>query len=251
TDIFVARAAKPAADTLRFDPTPGLFGFATVARGGFVGVADNRRALAMALDRQRIADAFGAGWRPAASLLPAGLVDRARPATPDWSDTPLAMRRTLARETIATWLEAQGEPPVVRVAMPGGPGARLLFALVAADWRAIGVTAVRADPGEAADLILLDEVAPGDSAAWYLRHFECVRSIACSGTADAALTAARDMVDVAERARLLGDADARLAEITAFIPVGQPLRWSLVSRRLTAWSDNARGAHPLDQLRAR
>ncbi len=251
TDLFVARAAAPAADTLRYDPTPGMLGLVTAARGGFVGVADNRRALAMALDRQRIAASFGSGWRPATTLLPTGLIDRAQPTTPDWSDTPLDMRRILARETIASWLEVQGEPPVVRVALPGGPGGRLLFALIAADWRSIGVTAVAVRPGEPADLLLLDEVAPGDSAAWYLRHFECVRAIACSETADIALTRARDMVNVPERARLLGEADARLAEISAYIPIALPLRWSLVSRRLAAWTDNARGAHPLDQLRAR
>lgn len=250
-DLFVARAAAPAADTLRYDPAPGMLGLVAVARGGFVGVADNRRALAMALDRQRIAVSFGAGWRPATTLLPAGLVDRAQPTTPDWSDTPLDMRRILARETVASWLELRGEPPVVRVAMPGGSGGRLLFALIAADWRSIGVTTVPAGPGEAADLLLLDEVAPGDSAAWYLRHFECARAIACSETADGALTLARDTVNVAERARLLGEADARLAGISAYIPIALPLRWSLVSRRLPAWTDNARGAHPLDQIRPR
>ncbi|TVV72344.1 ABC transporter substrate-binding protein [Sphingomonas solaris] len=250
-DLAIARAASPAADALRFDPAPGLFGFAVTTRGGFTGVADNRRALAMALDRGRIAGAFGGGWRPAATLLPGTLVDRQTPATPDWIDTPLADRLTLARETIATWLAAEGTPPVVRVAMPEGPGARMLFALVEAHWRAIGVSTVRVGADAEADLTLVDLVAPGESAAWYLRRFECVRSIVCSGEADAALTAARDAATLPERAARLADADTRLTQISAFIPVAQPLRWSLVSRRLTGWQDNRRAAHPLDQLRPR
>jgi peptide/nickel transport system substrate-binding protein len=37
---------------------------------------------------------------------------------------------------------------------------------------------------------------------------------------------------------------------TAFIPLAQPLRWSLVSSRLAAWTGNARSWHPLNRLRA-
>ena len=97
--------------------------------------------------------------------------------------------------------------------------------------------------------MLVDEVAPGDSASWYLRRFECVRSIACSLDADRALTAAREAPTIAERAAQLAEADARLAEISAFIPLAAPLRWSLVSRQLRAFQDNKRAVHPLDQLR--
>ncbi len=250
-DLPIARAANPAADALHIDPTAGLFGLVVTTRGGFVGVADNRRALSMTLDRGRITGAFGGtSMRPTSTIVPAGLVDRLMPATPDWIDTALDQRRTLARETIASWMEAQGEPPVVRLALPDGPGGRLLFALIASDWASIGVATVRAAEGEPADLTLIDLVAPGDSASWYLRQFECVRSIACSDAADTALTAARNAPTLSERALRLADADARLAEISAFIPIAAPLRWSLVARRLGGFQDNKRAAHPLDQLRA-
>lgn len=250
TDLPVARAATPPADALRFDPASGLLGLAVATRGGFVGISDNRRALSMAIDRQRIADIFGGGWRPSSSLLPGPLVELRRPATPDWIDAPLDLRRIRARETIAGWREGGGEPPVVRVAMPEGPGARMLFALLAADWRAIGVGAERVAADAPADLALVDEVAPGESAPWYLRRFECVRSIACSLAADLALGEARTAATMPERATRLADADARLAEISAFIPIAQPLRWSLVSRRLRAFTENRRATHPLDELRA-
>lgn len=248
-DLPVARAINPAAGVLRFDPTVGLFGLAVGRRGGFAGVADNRRALSMAIDRARLTSLFGAGWRPTATIVPAGIVDRPQPATPDWIDTDLAQRRSLARETIASWTAAEGAQPVVRLAVPAGPGGRMLFALIAADWAQIGVTALPAAGGEA-DLTLIDAVAPGDSASWYLRHFECVRSIACSGEADAALDAARQAPTLALRAGYLAEADTRLAEISAFIPLAAPLRWSLVARRLSAFQENKRAAHPLDQLRS-
>lgn len=249
-DLFVARAARLPANILHLDPAAGLFGFAVSARGGFIGVADNRRALSMAIDRARVASAFGAGWRPSATLVPAGLVDRPSPATPDWIDAPLDQRITLAREAVAAWVTAQGDQPVVRLGVPQGTGGRLLFALIAADWARIGVTAIRAEPGAPTDLTLVDAVAPSDSASWYLRRFECVRSIACSLEADRALTAAREVPTLAERAARLADADARLTEITAFMPLAQPVRWSLVARPLRAFQENKRAVHPLDQLRS-
>ena len=49
----------------------------------------------------------------------------------------MPMRRELATRAIA----AAGEPVRVRVAMPDGPGYRLLFAHLRRDWRMIGVDA--------------------------------------------------------------------------------------------------------------
>ncbi len=155
----------------------------------------------------------------------------------------------LARATIASWASVAGAPPAVRIALPEGPGSRLLFARLASDWAAIGVVTVRVPREADADLVLVDIVAPGDSASWYLRQFECVRAIACSLEADRSLTSARAAPTLAERAGFLAEADDRLTAISAFIPLAAPLRWSLVSRRLTAFQDNKRAVHPLDQLR--
>jgi peptide/nickel transport system substrate-binding protein len=84
--------------------------------------------------------------------------------------------------------------------MPDGPGARLIFAYLRRDWRAIGVEAEQVSPTERADLVFLDEVAPASLASWYLRHFTCQASIVCSTEADAAMDAARNASSFAERA---------------------------------------------------
>ena len=87
---------------------------------------------------------------------------------------------------------------------------------------------------------------PHCSARWYLAA-ACVQ---CSDDAQAALIAARDAPDLAERARHIAEADAAMASDVAFIPLARPLRWSLVSSRLKQWQGNPRAWHPLNRLRA-
>ena len=249
-DLPIARAANLPPRQLRFDPAAGLFGLAIVDTSGFLGSAEGRRALSMTVDRQRLATLLAApGWRAQMALVPAGISELPAPATPDWIDTDLAQRRILARQAVAAWSARIGAPPLLRVSLPSGPGSYLLFALLRANWGAIGVQLVQVPWRATADLRLVDEVASADIATWYLRHFECGRSAVCSGDADAALVLARSTPSLADRAARLRDADARLAEITPFIPFGPPIRWSLVSLRVPAWHENPRGVHPLYHLR--
>ena len=251
-DLGIARAAKLPANALRFDPVQGLFGLDIVSTKGFAGSTENRRALSMAIDRDAILRAFNVpGWHVTETLVPAPLVDLAAPARPDFIDTNLAIRRALGRDSVDSWIAQKNAAPHIRVAMPPGPGAELLFTLLRLDWRSIGIEA-EAVPfdDEKADLRFVDEVAPIDGAAWYLRRFSCEQRPMCSEEADVQLAAARAAKTPAERARLLAAADARLAQITPFIPIATPVRWSLVSQRLGGFQENARGVHPLNHLRA-
>ena len=250
-DLAIARAATLRAGALRFDPVAGLFGLAIARGDGFLDDAENRRALAMALDRDRIVAAFDIpGWRATATLVPAGLPDLGTPAAPDWIAMPFAARRAAAAAQIARWGAAHGAPAPLRVALPEGPGAQLLFALIRIDLRAIGIDAVRALPDEPAELTLVDAVAPADMAGWYLGRFACARRGPCSPDSDGALEAARTAPSAAERSASLADADRQLTEIAPFIPIAQPVRWSLVARALDLWRESPRGRHPLGALRS-
>ena len=139
----------------------------------------------------------------------------------------------------------------VRVAMPDAPGYRLLFAHLRRDWRAIGVDAIRVGPDADADLRLIDAVAPGNVATWFLRRFSCGANPVCNAEADAALDAARLAQSPAERQRLLAEADRLLAESAPFIPLAAPVRWSLVAPRLTGFQPNPFGRHFVGALLAR
>jgi peptide/nickel transport system substrate-binding protein len=248
-DLPIARVAGLGERVVRFDPVLGLFGLIFTDTAGFAGSVENRRALAMAIDRDALTARFEVpAWRKAETLLPEGVADLPTPARPDWIDTPLDQRRAIATEAVARWAQAEARPPVVRIALPDGPGSNLLFAAIRRDWRAVGVTAERVPAQAPADLRLIDQVAPADIGSWYLRRFSCAFSRVCSEQADTALIAARGAGTLAERARLLSEADARLAEITAFIPLASPLRWSLADPR-SGLQPNARGVHPINHLR--
>jgi oligopeptide transport system substrate-binding protein len=132
--------------------------------------------------------------------------------------------------------------------LPEGPGSKLLFSLVRSNWAAIGVQTVRVGEKADADLRLVDAVSPSRTATWYLRRFACERSPVCSEIADDALGIARTALNPIDRAARIADADLRLTEMVPFIPIAQPLRWSLVSPRLTSFKTNNRGVHPLNHL---
>jgi peptide/nickel transport system substrate-binding protein len=263
-DLPIARAADLPAASLAFDPVGGLFGLAFLAREGPLADPAVRRALAMAVDRQALAgllDVPRLGLRT--SLVPSGVQEYPNPAQPDWAATAQPDRQVAAARAIAAIAGAAdaapgnagsaqtGKTPLrIRVAMPDGPGYRLVFARLRLDWRAIGVDAVRVGPAEAADLRFVDEVAPVNLASWYLRHFTCDVSAVCDAAADQALLAARIAPRPADRQAQFAAADRILTGITPFIPLTAPVRWSLVSRRLTGFRPNQFARHPAVNLLA-
>lgn len=249
TDLALARLANGGGRALRLDPAAGLFGFAIVEARGVLSAPENRRALAMAIDRDRILGAFADGWVSRTGIVPNTADDLPTPAVPNWTGADLVARTNAARAILTEWLARNPEPAPIRVAVPSGTAARLLFTLVAIDWRRIGVEALAVPIDKSADLRLIDLVAPTAGAAWYLHHFSCDRSPVCSEQADLALAAAREAPTLAGRSALLAEADRRLSEAAPFIALGSPLRWALVAPNLDGYRDNPRALHPLDQLR--
>ena len=229
----------------RLDPAAGLFGLAITNREGFLASADNRAALAQAIDRTALVSAFAPGWQTTEQILPESLDSARAPALASWSALSLADRQDGARSRVRRWKATHEGPLTVRIALPSGPGATILFGFVGAAFRSIGVEPRRVSLDAPADLRLIDAVAPYDSARWYL----ATACQPCSADAITALDAARDADTLADRAQRIAEADALLSEDTAFIPLARPLRWSLVALRLRKWQGNARAWHPLNQLR--
>ncbi len=246
-DLPVARAADLPGARLVFDPVAGLFGLAFTGGEGPLGDPAIRRALAMAVDRQALAAALDVPrLAPRTGLVSPGVQELPAPAQPDWAGAPLPMRRELAARAIA---ELGPEARVrLRVAMPEGPGYRLVFAYLRRDWRLIGVEAERVAAGAPADLRFVDEVAPANLASWYLRHFSCDVSRICDAAADQALLAARLAARPAERNAQFAVADRTLTDLVPFIPLTAPVRWSLVSPRLTGFRPNMFARHPAGEL---
>ncbi|QPQ55202.1 ABC transporter substrate-binding protein [Allosphingosinicella flava] len=241
-----ARSARLPANTLRFDPAHGLLGLAFTRLEGRWADAGAREALSMALDRGAIATALQVPeLRARPTLLPAGLEEVRQPALPLWASQPLDGRRARASQALAN---GEADPPIIRVAVPDTPGHRFLFALIRRDWRAIGVDAVAVESGATSDLAFIDEVSPITGASWYLRRFSCEIQPVCDPEIDALLADARQTRSIAERMRFFAEADRRLTDASYYIPIGSPVRWSLVSGRLSGFRTNVFAQHPLGEL---
>lgn len=241
---LVAQAGVNAAN-IRTDPATGLFGLAVVRRDGFLADPANRAAVAMAIDRAALTAAVMPDWAPAETLLPEQFDSAAPPATPAWTALTLEARRAAAIGRVQAWVRAQGGSPTLRIALPAGPGATLVWGYLAASLRRVGILTQRVGPDAEAELRLVDAVAPYDSGRWFVQ----TACQPCSETAAERVAAGRDASDLPSRAQRIAEADAALAADTAFIPLARPLRWSLVAVRLDAWQRNTRAWHPLNHLR--
>jgi peptide/nickel transport system substrate-binding protein len=248
-DLLLLRGIRLGTNELHADPVRGLFGLAIVGKSRFLADRDVRDALSRAIDRDSFAGALNLqGWTAAITPLPGNLDLSRSPTSPDWRDTSLADRVSAARTAVDRWRGANGEPPILRIALPAGAGATLLFRQIAMDFSKLGVTVDRVAIDADADLRLIDSVAPFDSALWYLGRLDCDAGVVCDPDASAYLISARSAANATEQAAMLSEAERLIVAHAGYIPLGQPIRWSLVSRRLTGFQPSPRGIHPLNKL---
>jgi oligopeptide transport system substrate-binding protein len=249
SDLPLVLRARIDQGDIRIDPVQGLLGLAVSGTGPLPDDATVREAISMTIDRAALPDAFGLGrWAVGDQLVPQQL-DLPRPPSPArWAAMSLEERRVEARAAIDRWRAAHGKPPVLRIALPTGPGSTLLFGMVHADLRAIGLSAQRVGLTADADLRLVDEVAAYDSTLWYLGRIGCARKVHCSAQATAKLQEASLASTPEDRAARIAEAEALTVAHNGYIPLGQPVRWSLVGRRLDGFTLSPRARHPLNLL---
>lgn len=251
SDLPYARVEKLPTDALRFDPAAGLFGLVPARSEGPAADADLRQLLSQAIDRQALIDALNVpGLLPRATLLEPGLDGLQPPVAPQWTTIPIEQRRAELSARAAT-LFGDLERPVIRIAVPDAPGARVVLARLASDWGALGIKVEPAGEGKPADFNLVDEVAPSSSAAWFVRSFRCGEVPVCDPEADELMDGARAATVLAQRNALLAQAAQRIDERQLFIPITAPIRWSLVSDRVQGFATNRFARHTLTSLRQR
>lgn len=244
-----AAAGPLSRGTIQVDPALGLLGLTVRREAGLLADPSRREALSMAIDRPALIQAFGlGGWRENSWIVPPEAFTAPGYGRDRWNGASIAERRQIAAARIQAWSGA-GREPVVRVALPRGKGSDLLLRQLAEGWATIGVTTRRAASGEAADLELRDVLARYVSPVWYLNQFNCrLGAGLCAPAADALVKQAQATRDPAQREVLLAEAHAALVESEVFIPLGVPVRWSLVRGTLGNYQPNAFAFHPLFPL---
>jgi ABC-type oligopeptide transport system substrate-binding subunit len=242
-------AAKTKNGTVQFDSVPGLFGLLIVEAGPFLSETSNREAIAMAIDRPKLLSSFDIlAWQETLTLVPENMKNRAPVTRALWTQLRGTDAKTKARVSIARWIGSHGPVRPLKIALPRGAGARIFFAQIQSDLAFIGLRAERVTPDQQADIRLVDRVADMSSPAWYLGQLSCIASLVCDPQADALIAAARQSSDPADRMRLLGEAETRLQAKLNFIPIANPLRWSLTRDQLLGFAPNPRGWHSLQYL---
>ncbi|NUQ17446.1 MAG: ABC transporter substrate-binding protein [Sphingomonas sp.] len=250
-DLPLTGRVKLPRDSLRFDPASGLFGLVPRQAGGPFDKPEVRRLLSEAIDRDSFVGAIGVpGLAPRATLLEPGLDGVPAPAAPTWAATVYG-DRVAGLQAQAKRLFGKTQMPPLRLQLPDGPGADLLFQLLQRDWGALGFSVERAKSPSAADFALVDEVAPSTSPAWFVRHFRCAFVPVCDKDADDLMDGARETPVPAQRYALLGQAAALIDSGQLFLPIAAPVRWSLVSARIQNFAGNRYARHTLTDLEER
>ena len=235
--------------TIQVDPAIGLLGLVVRRETGFLADPARREALSMAIDRAALIRSFGlAGWRESSWIVPPAIYPEPPYPADRWNGASLDARRRIAAARVAAWA-GPGREAVLRVALPSGPGSDILLRELASAWGAIGVAVRRAGAGDAADLELRDTLARYPSARWYLNQFHCSLAAGlCAPEADALVRKSLTEPDADVRERLLIEAHAALVEREVYIPLGAPVRWSLVRGTIRNHLPNVWGMHPLFPL---
>ncbi|MCJ2188899.1 ABC transporter substrate-binding protein [Novosphingobium beihaiensis] len=265
-DFMLTRSVGILRGTIQIDPVVGLFGLQVMNARGFLAEPANREALAMAVDREALIKPFGVGgWSPTTRIVTPSLEGDLGTIGERWAGQSLDERRQVAAARVRGWASGTGEaaagdapaggaapePPAVTLQLwlPDGDGSQVLFEKLAEDFATIGVGLGRTQDMQAADLVLVDDVARYPRAAWFLNRLSCAsRRGLCSQEADTRVAEAEEAATPEDRAALLTEAEAELTSANVFIPFGTPIRWSLVRGSVNGFSPNAWGWHPLMPL---
>lgn len=239
--------------TVRLDAALGLFGLQVTRERGLLATPSGREAVAMAIDRSNLLEPFNiGGWVATTRVVAPNLPGDQGNIGERWSGISLENRQAEAARRVNAASGTAGFSRKLTVAMPAGPGSDLLFRELSADLLKAGLTLERASGNTIPDLRLVDRLARYADARWYLNQFNCsLKRGLCSAEADELLRQAARTSGAAATAALLAEAEMKLTAANVYIPIGAPIRWSLVRGGVQGFSENRSGLHPLFPLSLR
>lgn len=252
----------PVPQALHIEPTYGVYGYLANSRKGPLKDVLVRRALSVAIDRTALVQQrFDLPTvRPVYGLVPPNLPSYGAPPAPAWAALPAEARLAEARVLLASAGYGLDRPLDVELSLPAAAEHATIAKQVAGDWAAIGIRARLITRTAAAhrkalasgdyQLALVERLSPVDSGYFFLAPFTCSAKSGgyCNREADRLLDATTTMPDLAARRRTLQAAETLIAADQPAIMLFVPVRWSLVHPRVSGWTDNITGAHPLSRL---
>ena len=243
-------AASISSSDLHLDPVAGLFGLRFIRASGFWAVPGNREILAMAINRPALLTSFPSvsAWQSRLKIVPEALDVEGLITYPDWASMTMNDRIAFASNHVRQWRASEGPVTPLTIALPKAPGAGILFKRIQSDLRRVGLDARKVGLGDDADVVLIDEVAPYDSAQWFVKQFTCQKTPVCLNDADSKIADADAATNLEIKARLYAQAEDMLVDHYNFIPLGIPIRWSIVRPAQRGFAVNPRGWHPLNTL---
>lgn len=242
--------AGVSSNDMRLNPVAGLFGLKFLRMNGFWSLPDNREVLSMAIDRPALLTSFPkvTAWQSRQKIIPDALNATGINARPEWADMSMQDRQAFVREHVRRWEALEGPVLPLTVAIPDAAGADILFLRIQSDLRRVGLDARKVSLGEDADVSLIDEIAPYDSAHWFLSRLTCAETPVCLNDADAKIAEANAATNLEIKARLYAEAEVLLVQHYNFIPLAVPVRWSISRPGQRGFAVNPRGWHPLNPL---
>jgi oligopeptide transport system substrate-binding protein len=167
-----------------------------------------------------------------------------------WTGQTIEDLRAEASRRVAAYRAEQeggGAGPVpLSLEVGDEPGFDLLFRGLAHQLAPIGIRLTRAAEGQQPDLLLVDRIARYAEPRWFLNQFACsLRQGLCDEDVDFLVELAVEERDLAARATLLAEAEAELAAANIYIPLGNPVRWSLIRGNVEGFAPNPWAFHPL------
>ncbi|PWE16980.1 peptide ABC transporter substrate-binding protein [Marinicauda salina] len=252
---------EQAPDYVRVHPYLGTVYFSANTLVEPLDDPDVRNALAMAIDRQFIADEIlRAGQIPAYSFVPPGVNDYPDTAQVAWADTPVEERRETAREI----LEAEGFGPDNPLRFEftfraTGDNPRIAPVVqqdweLIADWVDVEIAQIETqihysnlrsgdyelgdggwigDYNDAYNFLFLAESGsiPMNYSRWSNEEF------------DTLVDRANRTLDAEERGRLLAQAEQLMLDSMPYLPIVFYVNKALVNPRVTGWEDNVVHIH--------
>jgi oligopeptide transport system substrate-binding protein len=246
-------------DVVRTEPYLGLTFIAVNHRREALADDRVRAALAMALDRDIIANLLlGSGERAASSLVPPGTAHYSDPARYSWADEPADERLETARMLMADAGYTKKHPLSLELRYPISENDRRVAIAAQSMWKAIGADVTLVSAETAVHYSRLEEGDFDLGIASWLAVYDDPQTFTlllqskttannfgayASSEYDRLTDLAAASVDLARRAGYLKRAEALALGDNGLIPVFHHASRNLVSARVTGWQDNMLDVH--------